>query len=178
MVAQRVKRQPSCLHVCFRLDRPGNAAKIGGFRNAWQSRCVKLGLGKMEPAVDLVTEVYGETAAGPDSRQGESEDDLPRSEFSRSTEKCGSEHGSKLAPERVAMGKQRSEDACGVRSLQHRLRERPQKGGHTACSFFGERGQFGDSLHRNVAGRLASVLICFLVRGVAQWVEQRPFKPI
>jgi hypothetical protein len=44
-VAPRAKRQPACPYVRFRLDRRGNAAKIGGFRKAWQSRCVKPALG-------------------------------------------------------------------------------------------------------------------------------------
>jgi len=55
LVEQRSRRQPNCPYVCFRLDGRGQAAKLGGFRKAWQSRCVKLGLGRMEPAVDSAT---------------------------------------------------------------------------------------------------------------------------
>lgn len=39
LLAQR-KRQAQCPYVCFRLDRRGHAVKLGGFRKAWQSRCV------------------------------------------------------------------------------------------------------------------------------------------
>jgi integrase len=58
LAEQRARRQSNCPYVCFRLDRRGQAAKLGGFRKAWQSRCVKLGLGRMEPALDSAT---GET---------------------------------------------------------------------------------------------------------------------
>jgi integrase len=57
LLEQRNKRQPGCDYVCFRLDRRGVARKIGNFRKIWQSRCVKLGLGKMEPAGETLTEV-------------------------------------------------------------------------------------------------------------------------
>jgi integrase len=49
------KRQASCPHVCYRLDKRGHADRIKGLRKVWESRCVKLGLGKMEPAVDPPT---------------------------------------------------------------------------------------------------------------------------
>jgi integrase len=55
LVEQFGKRLPDCPYVCFRLNRAGNAVKIGNFRKVWQSRCVKLGLGKMEPATDPKT---------------------------------------------------------------------------------------------------------------------------
>jgi integrase len=55
LIEQRTNRQPHCPYVCFRPDRKGIAAKIGNFRKVWQSRCVKLGLGKMEPATDRTT---------------------------------------------------------------------------------------------------------------------------
>ncbi len=58
LVEQHARRQQGCPHVCFRLDRLGNAAKIGGFRKAWQSRCIKLGFGRMEHATNPAT---GET---------------------------------------------------------------------------------------------------------------------
>lgn len=58
LLAQRVKRYRQRPNVCFRLDRRGHAARIGGFRKAWPSACIKAGLGKMEPAIDPVT---GET---------------------------------------------------------------------------------------------------------------------
>lgn len=58
LLEQRTKRQPHCPYVCFRLDRRGHAVKIGGFRKAWQSACIKAGLGKVEPATDSET---GET---------------------------------------------------------------------------------------------------------------------
>lgn len=58
LLEQRAKRQPDCPYVCFRLDKLGRAGRIGSFRKVWQSRCVKLGLGAMEPATDRVT---GET---------------------------------------------------------------------------------------------------------------------
>jgi hypothetical protein len=37
------------------LDKKGHAAKIGTFRKVWQSRCIKLGFGRMEPATDPLT---------------------------------------------------------------------------------------------------------------------------
>jgi integrase len=69
LIEQRAKRQPHCPYICFRLDAKGHAGKIGSFQKVWQSRCVQLGLGKMEPLVDRVT---GETkytkARGPRSK--------------------------------------------------------------------------------------------------------------
>jgi integrase len=50
LLEQRNKRQQECPYVCFLIDRLGHARKIGNFRKVWQSRCVKLGLGRMEPA--------------------------------------------------------------------------------------------------------------------------------
>jgi integrase len=58
LVAQHARRQEFCPFVCFRLDWCGHAVKIGGFRKAWYSACIKAGLGRMEPAIDSVT---GET---------------------------------------------------------------------------------------------------------------------
>jgi integrase len=55
LLGQRAKRQQDCRYVCFRLDAKGRAVKIGSFRKAWQSRCVRLGLGRMEPAIDRAT---------------------------------------------------------------------------------------------------------------------------
>jgi integrase len=52
LIEQHGKRQTHCPYVCFRLNPNGHATEIGSFRKVWQSRCVKLGLGKMEPAVD------------------------------------------------------------------------------------------------------------------------------
>src|SRR4029077_2942081 len=69
LLEQRGKRQPDCPYVCFRFDKKGHAGKIGSFRKVWQSRCVKLGLGKMEPAVDRVTgEPMYATPRGPRSK--------------------------------------------------------------------------------------------------------------
>jgi integrase len=48
-------RQDGCPYVCFRFDRRGQAVKIRAFRKAWQSRCIKLGFGAMEPATDPKT---------------------------------------------------------------------------------------------------------------------------
>jgi integrase len=58
LTEQRATRQGSFPFVCFRLDKRSHAVKIGGFRKAWQNRCCKLGLGKMEPRVNPST---GET---------------------------------------------------------------------------------------------------------------------
>ena len=52
LVEQRSRRQNDCPYVCFRLDRGGWAVKIGEFRKAWYSACMKCGLGKMEPVID------------------------------------------------------------------------------------------------------------------------------
>jgi hypothetical protein len=69
LIEQRAKRQPDCPYVCFRLDSKGHAVKVGSFRKAWQSRCVKLGLGRMEPAADAVTgEVLYAPPRGPRSK--------------------------------------------------------------------------------------------------------------
>ena len=46
-----MKRQPGCPYVCFRLDGRGHAVKIEGFRKAWQSACIRVGLGKIVPEV-------------------------------------------------------------------------------------------------------------------------------
>jgi integrase len=50
-----VKRDKSCPYVCWRLDKRGHADRIKGLRKVWESHCVKLGLGKMEPTVDPAT---------------------------------------------------------------------------------------------------------------------------
>jgi integrase len=55
LVGQWVERQDPCPYVCFRLDRKGHAVKIGNFRKVWQSRCVKLGFGKVVVATDPTT---------------------------------------------------------------------------------------------------------------------------
>ena len=55
LMQQHSNRQAGCAYVCCRLDRRGHAAKIGGFRKAWQSACIKAGLGSMEPATDSET---------------------------------------------------------------------------------------------------------------------------
>lgn len=55
LIERRAHRQGDCPYVCFRLDTLGRAVRIGSFRKVWQSRCVKLGLGTMEPATDRVT---------------------------------------------------------------------------------------------------------------------------
>jgi integrase len=41
--------------VCFRFNRRGHAVRINGFRKAWNSACIKAGLGKMEPKFDEET---------------------------------------------------------------------------------------------------------------------------
>jgi integrase len=50
------KRQASCPYVCYRFDRRGQAARIGGLRKVWESRCAKLGLGEFVPVVDSTGE--------------------------------------------------------------------------------------------------------------------------
>ena len=55
LVEQRARRHAECPYVCFRVDRRGHAVKIGDYRKAWQSACVRLGLGTMEPVRDRVT---------------------------------------------------------------------------------------------------------------------------
>jgi integrase len=52
---QFAKRQEGCDRVCFRVDRRGHSRPIGNFRKSWYRVCVKLGLGKLTPAVDPVT---------------------------------------------------------------------------------------------------------------------------
>ena len=68
LLEQRAKRQPACPYVCFRFDRCGHAAKIGSFRKVWQSRCVKLGLGKMHPVIDSKGEPLCAGPRGPRSK--------------------------------------------------------------------------------------------------------------
>ena len=69
LVEQRAKHQPECPYVCFRLDAKGRAGKIGSFRKVWQSRCVKVGLGRFEPAIDRITgEVLYARPRGPRSK--------------------------------------------------------------------------------------------------------------
>ncbi len=46
LTAQHAKRRPGCDLVCFRVEK-GKPLPIGDFRKVWQSRCVKLGFGKM-----------------------------------------------------------------------------------------------------------------------------------
>ena len=55
LIKQCAKRHPDCPYVCFRLDRRGHAVKIESFQKVWRSRCVRSGLGKMEPVLDSVT---------------------------------------------------------------------------------------------------------------------------
>lgn len=68
LLEQRAKQQASCPHVCFRLDSKGHAAMIGSFRKVWQSRCVKLGLGNMEPALDTAGKPLYAPPRGPRSK--------------------------------------------------------------------------------------------------------------
>ncbi|MGC1453393.1 MAG: site-specific integrase [Candidatus Sulfotelmatobacter sp.] len=56
LLEQREKnRKAHCPYVCFRLDPRGDAVKIVGFRRAWQSACIRAGLGSMVPEVDSET---------------------------------------------------------------------------------------------------------------------------
>jgi integrase len=57
LLEQRSKCPRGFAYVCFRVDRRGIARRVGNFRRVWQSRCVKLGLGKMEPVGDSQMEV-------------------------------------------------------------------------------------------------------------------------
>jgi integrase len=68
LVAQHARREPGCVYVCFRLDRKGHAARIGNFRKVWQSRCVKLGLGKVVAVTDPTGEPLFEKPRGPRSK--------------------------------------------------------------------------------------------------------------
>jgi integrase len=52
---QYARRQPGCDRVCFSVDRRGHARPLGNFRKPWRRVCAKIGVGKMEPAVDPVT---------------------------------------------------------------------------------------------------------------------------
>jgi integrase len=65
---QRAKRQAECPYVCFRINACGRAEKIGSFRKAWESRCVKLGLGEMRPAVDAAGDPLYAAPRGPRSK--------------------------------------------------------------------------------------------------------------
>ena len=62
LIEARAARQTKCPYVCFRLDRRGQAVRIGSFRKAWQTACGKAGLGKMVPT--------GEAAIRADRPQG------------------------------------------------------------------------------------------------------------
>jgi len=64
LAAQHARRQEGCPYVCFRVHHLGRALQIGGFRKAWQARCIKLGLGRMESAADASGEVAYEKARG------------------------------------------------------------------------------------------------------------------
>jgi integrase len=55
LTEQPAKRQPGCEYVCFRFDRAGRAVKIGEFRKAWHTACIKPGLGRMGPGIDAPT---------------------------------------------------------------------------------------------------------------------------
>lgn len=68
LLEQRAKRHPACPYVCFRFDRRGHAAKIGSFLKVRQSRCVKLGLGKMQPVIDSKGEPLCAVPRGPRSK--------------------------------------------------------------------------------------------------------------
>jgi integrase len=52
LLEQHARRQAGCPHVCFRVDKKGNAIQVQGFRKAWYTACVKAGLGKMIPVQD------------------------------------------------------------------------------------------------------------------------------
>jgi integrase len=54
LLERYAKRQAGCPYVCFRLDQRGIAVKIRAFRKAWQSACIKLGLGRLEPVINSV----------------------------------------------------------------------------------------------------------------------------
>lgn len=52
LMEQRAKRPADFPLVCFRFERSGHAVKLEGFRKAWQSACIRAGLGKMEPMIN------------------------------------------------------------------------------------------------------------------------------
>jgi len=52
LLTQHKGRRPDCDYVCFRVTKKGKAVPIGDFRKVWQGRCVKLGLGRWEQALD------------------------------------------------------------------------------------------------------------------------------
>jgi integrase len=70
LVEQHAQRQSGCPYVCFRINRKGHAVKVGSFRKAWYSSCVRVGLGRMEPKTDRVTgePLYAKKPRGPHSK--------------------------------------------------------------------------------------------------------------
>jgi integrase len=68
LTAQHSKRQADCPYVCFNLDTRGRAGRINSFRKVWYSRCVKVGLGKMEPVLDADGKPVFQKARGPRSK--------------------------------------------------------------------------------------------------------------
>jgi len=68
LIEQRRRAQPDCPYVCFRLDRKGHAIQIGSFRKVWENRCVKIGLGTVEPAMSTTGEPLYAIPRGPRSK--------------------------------------------------------------------------------------------------------------
>jgi integrase len=62
-------RPKHCPWVCYRIDRKGEARKVGAFAKAWRNRCVKLGLGTWTQATDPKTgEPLFDKPRGPKSK--------------------------------------------------------------------------------------------------------------
>jgi len=58
IVEQDVRRQPHCPEVCFRLNGKCRAVPIKRFTKAWQSACVRVGLGHWQQDTPEGTRVY------------------------------------------------------------------------------------------------------------------------
>jgi integrase len=143
---RHAKRIRGCDHVCFRLDPTGHTVKIEGFRKAWYSACVKVGLGKMVPSIDRATgkPLYA-TPRGPRSKpkakmiyEGMIFNDLRRTGV-RNLVRAG-------VHDKVAQGISGHKNAQRFRALQHRLAERRRRSWAEtrSVSLRKGRGQFGD----------------------------------
>jgi integrase len=163
LVEQHGRRKPGCPYVCFRLDRRGLAVKLERFRKAWQSACVRAGLGKWEPTAELVTRSdrpHGKVKVKRVYR-GMIFHDLRRSAVRNLVRSQVPE----IVARQITGHKTRSVfDRYNIVSAQD-LADASRK----LADYLENGDKTGTMLHQNAASSSGTALIYLVLRGVAQW---------